>query len=415
MVGVPIAGLSASTNASFTIDYGYLTLDCPSLWNGSPNDPELLKNLGYIYSPDGLAFQSYPNATRDGPLLYTTSTGDWVPFFLDTNTNFSIYEQYNGSSYLPDQNLIFGSVRYNPYAGEGYWSSVRNCTVQNRYVEAKIGCNGLECSTKALRPSSAYSQLNPALTMLCNPTIFGHLAFDLSLSFAGATHPTRGASSATELFIEGIDPYGDFTAFQNDSGTDIIVMANLSSKVFARRLSIVLNTFMNLASAPGSFAGNLPAPSVSAWGPYGNGSINYTAVAQGDYSQVVSPFFAHNATATLSTLHEIYVCNWLWFAIYLSSTLLLIVVTLCGTILKHMCLGPDMFGYVSSMTYDSALFGLPPGGTLDGMDRARLLKDMRCRVGAVDGTRGPHVVFAAESAPYATSAVVALKRKMKYV
>jgi len=110
-----------------------------------------------------------------------------------------------------------------------------------------------------------------------------------------------------------------------------------------------------------------------------------------------------------------YVCNWFWLALYLLSTVLLIVVTVCGIILKHIYLGPDIFGYVSSITYDSAFFGLPPGRTLDSIKRSRLLKDMRYRVGAVDGAQGPHVIFTAETELYTTSTIVALRSKTKYV
>jgi len=292
MVGVPVAGLSTLTNASFALDYGYLTLDCPSIWNGDPNDPELLQRLGYVWGPNGLAWNEYPTATTEGlsTLVFTTASRDWAPFFLDTNTEYSM-ARYNTASnapnLLPDRNLVFGSVRNNLYGNDGYWTSVRNCTVENRYVEAIIEYNGLACSTKTLRPSSTYLQLNLAMTMLDIKTIFGNLAFKLLLTFA--TYATRGAPSATELFIEGVDPYGDSLLLANTSGSDILVIANLSSETFSRRLGIVLNTFLNLTSTLNAFIGDLLDLSSSVWGPYGNRTLDVTAGLSVD---VESPFTA---------------------------------------------------------------------------------------------------------------------------
>lgn len=43
--------------------------------------------------------------------------------------------------------------------------------------------------------------------------------------------------------------------------------------------------------------------------------------------------------------------------------------------------GPRILGYVSTMTRDNSYVDLPSGGcTLDGLERARLLKDMRVRL-----------------------------------
>ncbi len=51
-----------------------------------------------------------------------------------------------------------------------------------------------------------------------------------------------------------------------------------------------------------------------------------------------------------------------------------------------MQIGPDLFGYVASMTYNNRYLALPRrGGVLDAMHRARLLRNLHVCVSDVDG------------------------------
>lgn len=67
-----------------------------------------------------------------------------------------------------------------------------------------------------------------------------------------------------------------------------------------------------------------------------------------------------------------------------------------GTALSHICRAPDMMGYVSSFTYNNPYMSVPTGGeSLGAMERARLLRDVKVKIGdaRVDDEVG-HVVFA---------------------
>jgi len=234
--------------------------------------------------------------------------------------------------------------------------------------------------------------------------LISNLAADLPRSFGSVTH--EGTASPTELFIEGQVPFGNFSLLIGEID-DLPILHNLSDDTFARRLGIVLNTYINLGMGPQAFAGNLPAPSTGAFGPYDNGTD--------EHGHFTGLFYPQKTTSTNSELHEIYVCNSFWLTLFLASTLLLTVVTVVGTYLKHLCLAPDVFGYVSRMTYNNEYFALPPGGTLDVMERSRLLNDMQCRVG--DVAEGPvgRVVFAADEPSYSVGRVSKLRRDMMYV
>lgn len=74
-----------------------------------------------------------------------------------------------------------------------------------------------------------------------------------------------------------------------------------------------------------------------------------------------------------------------------------------------------MLGFVASMTYDNPYVVLPEGGaTLDAMERARLLRDLRVRIGDVRIEEDVgHVAFAAVDEMGDTS-VGPLERRRKY-
>ena len=90
-----------------------------------------------------------------------------------------------------------------------------------------------------------------------------------------------------------------------------------------------------------------------------------------------------------------------WVIADLMSNTVLLAAAVISFWLRKQTLAPDIFGYVSSLTRDNPNIRLPEGGTaLSGLDRARLLKDMRVRivdVGSSDGVG--RVILAHADAP----------------
>ncbi|OMP86674.1 hypothetical protein BK809_0003846 [Diplodia seriata] len=70
-----------------------------------------------------------------------------------------------------------------------------------------------------------------------------------------------------------------------------------------------------------------------------------------------------------------------WFTLYMASTLVLTLCGLVNVVLRTMIRAPDFLGSISALTRDSPFVDAPPGGsTMDGTDRARLLKDKWVRI-----------------------------------
>lgn len=95
-------------------------------------------------------------------------------------------------------------------------------------------------------------------------------------------------------------------------------------------------------------------------------------------------------------------CNWLWFGILLFTSLLLIVCSVLSAWLRYSVNTPDIMGYVSSLTIENPYARIVEvehgsGSALDGLDRTRLMKNVRVRIGDVwQGEKIGKLAFAIE-------------------
>lgn len=78
-----------------------------------------------------------------------------------------------------------------------------------------------------------------------------------------------------------------------------------------------------------------------------------------------------------------------WIIVDLVSCKILFVAAVVCFWLRKQTLAPDIFGYVSTLTRDNPNLNLPDGGTtLSGLDRSRLLKNVKIRIADVHGLEG---------------------------
>lgn len=109
------------------------------------------------------------------------------------------------------------------------------------------------------------------------------------------------------------------------------------------------------------------------------GSQISTIVSNGESST------GRNNTASLTQLHEVYACSWSWLVVLVLASLTMLAASIYATCSGLQTRIPDVLGYCSSLTRDARYVDLCGGSTLHGMDRARLLKDYRIRLGVVEG------------------------------
>lgn len=83
-----------------------------------------------------------------------------------------------------------------------------------------------------------------------------------------------------------------------------------------------------------------------------------------------------------------YYIYWPWIAIDSASCLILLSAGLLCHWLRVHTLAPDIFGYVSSLTRDNPYLDLPDNGSaLSGLDRARLMKKVKVKIGDMNAEK----------------------------
>ncbi|KAI4729108.1 hypothetical protein E4T49_03119 [Aureobasidium sp. EXF-10728] len=371
LAGLPISGLmqQAGTVQSFELQNSYMELDCPLSLNVSKNDGAWIDDLGLVWS-----------ASNGSSALHNKLSGTQTSFFLDTNTPTNIdrqttlfYDQNSTTlgmeSLQHPRNILYGSMYEVPESTDprGVFAlALRNCTIQQRYIEARARCTEHGCAVVALRPSGRYAKMNPYLTRLEDPAI----AFSLMRNMPLATGSFRvGDSAPTELYIRGSEmPFGR-------ASSDQPVILNITNDQFQSKFQLLLNTYYQLSMAPLAYTAALPSPSDDTW----------DLLAVFDSSGGVDkklPFVPLRSNTTVTAVVEVY-----HFLIMLGAI---------GSALGHLCHAPDMIGYVSSFTYNNPYMQVPAGGeSLGAMDRARLLRDLTVKIGdATSEADVGHIVFA---------------------
>jgi hypothetical protein len=431
LVGLPVVGLPSAGRSNFTMESTYLTVDCtgftqapfPRFSNSSTDLTQLEKLVpGIIW-----------DRKTEGEDPFTSSNGRRKStFFMDTNRRWAwgaptnpeeeklqgrldgFVGYYNQTRLGDDEvnvkrELSFTSMYALSRDSSVFGLNMARCTLAQHHVEAMIECSGEQCSTKKIRRSLTDSRPE-AFTALEHGTI--HMGFSKALPLAV---PFTVGSSPTERFL------GNSSAFpfvqraghldQDVSYTNLSVVA---SDDFSRRLSLVLNTYYQLTTQPTGYFGGL-SRNLSLYGPdtlpvtdinmYLPSNLSATENSFSDwyatFEMVVqrseSPFIGATSTAYTTTAEEIYLCNVPWLVLLMTSSLIIFGIGAMGLALKHKTLAPELFGFVTSMTYENPWVNIPRGGTmLDATERAKLLKDVEVYIGDVRGNEDVgHIALAA--------------------
>jgi hypothetical protein len=436
LVGLPIAGLPNNADSNFTVEYNYVYVTCSS----SEQQPY-----------PGLQGTGDPTATNytkldqllPGQIWYNKSELSLQPFdpldgrasfMLDTTRDLARPEpnkkQKDSDVYLSrldgfighqnqsrplnqtelqrPRDLLFASVYGISRDGTEQGLNIARCSLFQQHVEASVRCVGIQCSTTRLRKSRTDKRPNTL-------TAFEYL---LVLDSFAREFPTaikfNEGSSPTELFMANTSTFPFLQRagrlFPNEVYTDL---SKVPLDIFAQRLSLVLNTYYQLTTQSSGYFGSLtsnltaygpdtlPVTDVNAYLPANLSATDHTffdwfTKFQQTVIDLDSPFLGATTTSTQTRRSEIFLCNFAWLALLFSSSAIILITGSIALVLKRKTLGPEMFGFVSSMTYENPWVKIPQGGTmLDAMERSRLLKDVEVHVGDVRGQEDiGHIAFA---------------------
>lgn len=406
LLGVPIMGLQGDVNTTFTIKTGYFGFQCGDLvQHDLTNSPQHLREfLGPLqfhwFNGTATVDHTVYNITK----LITEASKKWVDplvavggldmanglksWFLDTNTplisnNVSLLSNSTtlGVSRFPSTPAIrplFPNVTFVYMLDTSFnlWETTV-CEMDYIRVDANVTCTGLSCRITSMRraPLDEYV-VGTLMDVALSQSGSGHLDFSLFRSMchyfplAVSSFGRNGSfASAIGRYLSGmknpfsyinISPFSDVS--RNNTGTRYFDMSGVSPDIFTEHFSTLFNTYWQATQGTGCRTeGFLPA-----------------CIDHNRRHEKISSTLVSNATFTRA--QDFYKIEPIWFTIFVAITFVLYVCAGAGLILEYLCSGPDILGYVSTMTRDNAYTPLPSAAsTLDGPKRARLLKNYRVR------------------------------------
>ena len=324
LVGLPIDGIRKNGSYHFYVESLYMFLNCPTI---------SYSTLESGSSKGGFSLDFVRNATISAHLQ-----------LLPNQTSYPTVKPW-GVNFNAVSNLDVDD------------SFIANCTLTRSSVESNITCDHGSCSVTNIRRSQ-FDRRPPGYTPLFYGTGADNLEEYWPMSGGSGAH--EGSSTPTEYFLA--DPTMESLA-SNLNGE--VSLAELSADLFSERFSVVFNTYYQCNLVPWFQTGNLPS----------NISALHEALAERGHGTF------NTTTTTVTNFADVYICNKMWAAILITASTFLLVCGMCGAIVKYRARGPRILGYVSTMTRDNPYIDLPPGGcTLDGLDRARLLKDLQVKL-----------------------------------
>lgn len=383
LVGLPVVGLKSNASSSFPLETSYLTVDCqpfeqvpyPSnqstnwkytnwtkfeelvpgqVWSGKSSENNPFHGSSFFIDTDRPFYMS-TNDPMDNILLTRLNA-----FF--GNTNFSSLSNVN-DTVRGRRGLLFASLYPDGDNDNGNMLlNIARCSVSQSHAEALVRCNGTLCSAERIRRSlsdarpSNYTGLEHHLMMY---GIAQNFPIALPL-FRTDPSPAAGSSSATERFLANSSSYPFLQKNGHPTGKEAYVDLSLvPAKDFSRRLGLLLNTYYQLSTQPVGYFGSLSS-NLSLYGPdtlpatdidvYLSSNLSTTNHSIEEWwspfaeivQQSAAPFLGATTAANVTTVEEIFTCNFAWLALLFASSGTIFITGAVALILKRNTLGPEV-------------------------------------------------------------------------
>ncbi|KAI9772791.1 MAG: hypothetical protein M1839_002292 [Geoglossum umbratile] len=243
---------------------------------------------------------------------------------------------------------------------KGNTTTIAFCNLTQQYVESAVICSGSLCRVTSMRQSlRPHAPSN--ITTLSFPWFFRQFSlwFPFATNGMGVGMPSIN-STATECYIA--DPVSPFChAAANSDGFGVVDLSTIPKDLFELRLGQLLNTYYQTTLQPFGITGSF----------------------------ATTPAGSLTSSGTLSHLQEQYAVHWPYLGMYVFCSFVLLISAVVGIWFDFQTPGPDILRYCSSLARDSGFVKTPKGGsTLDGMERAKLLRGLRVRLWDVGGENG---------------------------
>lgn len=338
LVGLPIASL-ANRNSSFVVETTYVNLDCEK-----PKNETLIKI--------SLNMTAVANGTFSGPNTTASADNSGIPPSWQV-----AMDQYVSDAYFygypellandTDADIPQGTLLWQ--TPHGPWQS--RCKINQIYVESNVSCYSVadvqipKCTVRSQRESPK-KHAPSTVNIFSYASTFNSMAQRWIL----ATDPltSSGFSSLSEYYLQNTSA----TFILSGNGRNYADYSNVSAEEFSHRLGQLLNSW--------ALGSQVSADTMQY-------ALNY-----------------HNLTAFYVEGHPVYICSWPWLTVYCVGIGVMFTAALISIYCSFNTTIPDILSYCSTLTRDSRFFHSSKGGsTLDGLVRAKIMRDVEVRLGEV--------------------------------
>lgn len=389
--GIPMTGLGLG-NTTLTLESSYIQLDCYNMTtspilNATDGTPDFKGSLISTRGP----FLSYQNVSDAQPYAIGWQGQDVSQLGANDPSGFTYPRSCPDClpQSLANASFTNGTLLYQEFESIDNVTSVF-CTPSQRYVENKVFCSksldSQQCQVIAQR-LSVLPHFPSELTYLS----FGTVALGVTALLQNST-PQGFAVNQLQNWI--LNPTSTvFLISTPNSGTNVdgeTPLADVSLKDIGDRLGQLLNAFIHGSMWNStSYIISTPLYDIQEM-PTGGHAASFVPTNSSDLAEMIqNTTSAFTVIATQVNEAQVYVAFFPWLIVFVISNLVMLLAALAGAYFSRKTIIPDYLGFVSSLAKESPFIRLPDVGiNMDGMDKAKLVKDMKVRLGDVSGFEG---------------------------
>ncbi|CAH0048169.1 unnamed protein product [Clonostachys solani] len=354
LLGIPVGGLLANGTISFNLVSRYFAIQCRSSKHISsvPRADSLFLNTSSRESAGSWAYKFGGSFVVQ--LTFTRRNGYFSETYNETNIPFNITSMNNGAP-LDDLSFI-------------------DCSMEPQDVESSVRCVDRLCKVTAMKKLPLGFDSWRYESLLAIERSFWY--FPVSI-LAAVPAGSLMSSSILEVWMQY--PY---TALYSPRFTNL---STVSLPMLSRNFENLFNTYWQSTYGYKYLHGNLHADVTDS---------SYDNITAGRLKGPVD----FNTSHALSTriIGEKYQCNMTFAAILIVISGLLVLASLATIALMNATRAPDILGYMSSFPRDNPYATFEQASYMDGLERARELREMKITVGDVSPREEiGHIAFAA--------------------
>ena len=295
---------------------------------------------------------------------------------------------WSGANFAIDFDETHDSFRFQSLDNEGNPPpkplTVAMCQVSMSYVMVQVQCEGANCNSLAVQPStdpashnkslvSPWSSLGPDFTPLAGLGQEDVMFTNFFSNFVNSTNPAAACDTSfcSTSAIEGYlaDPGSPFSFTGSNPS-----LWTFGDQLISQRFAQLLNTYWIDSIAPIAIAGN-----------FSTGDTSTADTSVGDSSGSTT-YHADNAIGTIETQVIVIRCNHGWFAILLLASILILILGFAAVVLNILRRGPDILNGFTSLLRDNPYCSAimqNESSMENSSDQSKRLRDVKVQLGDV--------------------------------